>query len=704
MSAGSANRRLELLRYMLWRFHRAVYREVAPRLDRKPEHPARSRFSRLFGRDCIPGWPGEEAIITHFRERTTPTFFFEANDLPAITAMLAETEDRDIIGSTIEVADRASVGRFEVLGRGSMDFGLAPDWHRDVLTGKTWPFVHHTMLDYIDPDSGTDVRLTWEVNRCHHFVTLGQAYQYTGNSDYADAFSRQLKHWCQVNPPYWGINWTVAMEAAIRSVNWIWAYYLFRRADEVDDETWRLFLSQLSAHGDFIYKNLELSRVPGNHYLANGTGLVYLGLLFPEFRSSKRWLKKGLEILWTEIPRQTCSDGGNFEGTPGYHRLVADLVTTPVILCQRNGVRVPETVLKVVESMYDFVLGYMKPDGTAPGFGDSDDGRLLRLAPRSMRDHRPLLGTGAVLFDRPDFNAAAGRDLAEAIWIWGAKAVRHAPFSSPQTSCCFPDTGLYIMRDHALYLAIQAGFAGRSGRGAHAHNDCLSLELSAHGVDFIVDSGTFVYTASFSTRRRFQGTGAHNVVMVDGEEMAGWKEGQFWGLAEDVRPLVKRWTSNQEYDVFVGEHYGYTRLPWPVVHSRRVIFDRRQGFWVLEDVIDGQGHHLCEFRLYVSPDTVARVDETNHTVQVDHKGGARLLIIPLQAGSLTPILGRAQVSPTYGAVQETAVISYIGEGEVPLRFRFVLVPFTGQQKADVEVLRTLGVRLLGLLNRDGITS
>src|SRR3712207_6914025 len=52
----------------------------------------------------------------------------------------------------------------------------------------------------------------------------------------------------------------------------------------------------------------------------------------------------------------------------------------------------------------------------------------------------------------------------------------------PPRSTLFPYTTLF---------RSNAGGAGLKGRGAHGHNDALSIEVSACGVSFVRDPGTY---------------------------------------------------------------------------------------------------------------------------------------------------------------------------------------------------------------------
>src|SRR5262245_42263140 len=97
-------------------------------------------------------------------------------------------------------------------------FGPQIDWHSDPGSQVSWPVDHFTRVPLV-MEEGADVRVVWELNRLQHFTTLGRAYALTGDERYVEEFLLQLAQWYEANPPRFGVNWTVAMEAAIRAVN-----------------------------------------------------------------------------------------------------------------------------------------------------------------------------------------------------------------------------------------------------------------------------------------------------------------------------------------------------------------------------------------------------------------------------------------------------------------------------------------------------
>jgi len=86
-------------------------------------------------------------------------------------------------------------------------------------------------------------------------------------------------------------------------------------------------------------------------------------------------------------------------------------------------------------------------------------------------------------------------------------------------------------------------------------------------------------------RREFRSTKSHNTVMVDGQEQNRFIErGIFW-VQPDAKVKVLNWTSGPDLDIFVGEHWGYTRLEGEIIHKRSIYLDKKNITWLILDEV-----------------------------------------------------------------------------------------------------------------------
>lgn len=604
----------------------------------------------------------------------------------ARTAAIVEELFPDSIASARSEAEAVLSHRITLFDR-QHDLGGEIDWHRDPYSGVRWPLEHFARTPLVITP-GADVRAVWELNRLQHLVTLSRAYALTGDERFTKEFLVQLASWNEQNPPRFGPNWKVAMEVAIRAVNTITALGMLRGSREIDDEAIKLILKMLLAHGRFIRANLEFSyRAASNHYLSDLIGLFVIGTAIPEFDESEVWVSYSTQRLLVELDRQVFSDGVDYEGSTGYHRLVLEIFALFFTICRARGFNIPAHYWDRIESMFDFVRHYLKPDGTAPTIGDSDDGRLIKFKPRAANDHSYLMSLGAMMFESGTFKGSNLLD-EEALWWFGKNGYETfstlVPGKDP-LSRAFSEAQIFIQRaatDHGpLYAIIDCGDHGTGGRGSHAHSDALSIEVVAFNRTFLRDPGTFVYTASEEDRNLFRSTAYHNTVRIDGEEISETRDGWPFVFAANVRPKVNLWESNPERDVLDAEHYAYNRYTAPVTHRRIVTLDKRAGFWTIEDIFTGEGRHLFEFFFNFDSGLEVALDDHKRATVIGN--GTTFSIVPASVRGLEAQIEPRWVSPAFKTRLTSSAIIYSLSAGVPLKVTFELLVSRGTLTSDL---------------------
>lgn len=572
---------------------------------------------------------------------------------------------------TRETAQRVLEHVFDLLGSGPTSLGDRIDWQRDFRSGFTWsrdvlPDDQDTLL----LDVHCDIKIPWELSRCHQFVVLGRAYAIEQDARYAAEFVAQLQAWLDDNPWPYGVNWSRAMEVAVRAVNWIWAAALFADAPEFTPAVRQRFLKAMLQHGNHILNNLEFADRNGNHYLSNGVGLVFVGVLFSEFADSVAWRRKGFEIVWGEIEKQVHPDGVDFEQGIGYHGLVTEFLYSCVLLCDRNGIPVPPTVRERLGRMFDFMLAYTRPDGSFPQIGDNDDGRLAAVDDEPVGSHRRHLAVGGVMFARPELVGAAADALETAAWLCGPDVLRAQGSEPPSESRSFPVGGFYFMRTADTHLSIDAGEIGMRGIGGHGHADVLSFGLWAAGAGVLVDSGTYTYSADRVMRQALRATSAHNVIRIDGQDSSRLGIDRWlWLIENDAHPSGISWSSDVEHDQFIGSHDGYRRLQDPVTVTRKIVLSKRRLTWRIEDTVEGLGDHLVE--VFFHPGVP--FDRHDDAVQLHAPRGDVWLFGPSNADCRQE---QGWISRGYGLREPATVLVYSTRASPPmvLRTTLLLVP------------------------------
>lgn len=630
-------------------------------------------------------------LLGHFRSRVTPEFFPGITGAAKATARLQReffpSETTELLTQAARIADEHC---WSLLGFGERCFGAEEvKWNRDPLSGFDWPGVFHADINLIRND-GSDARVVWELNRLSHLVTLGRAYSITDNEKFSTEFFRHLAGWREQNPLGLGVNWNCAMEVALRAVNLVAGFELFRHAPEMDETTLLELLKMFDQHGAHIRRNLEFSHIAtSNHYLADVTGLLWLGVMFPELEAAREWREFGLRELLQELEKQTLLDGADYEASTGYHRLKLELFLYSFVLCHLNGIQIAELYWTRVRGMVEYLRAYLRPDGLAPLLGDTDSGQLLPIARRRGDDHAYLLALGAAVFQEPRFKIPDQRVPEELLWILGAQGVRDhraLPSGENPKSQAFADAGTYVLREDDLYLLFNASGSGVKGRGSHGHNDALSIEVSAGGTAFIVDPGTYLYTADLHQRHLFRSTAYHSTIEIDGVEQNTTDETAPFIIGNEAQPRILSWESGVEKDVVIAEHDGYQRLSAPVTHRRTVTFHKSDRLWLVADDISGQGEHELALRFHLSPGIETTVLPDGSIEAYDKMTGARLLIVS-SGITVHAELDKLFSSRDYGARQPSVSVCWRQRSALPFTAHFGIVPIAAGEDVSERVAR-----------------
>lgn len=324
--------------------------------------------------------------------------------------------------------------------------GYTPiDWHLDFKSGFRWSEQTWYLRVPIGHLPGVDIKVPWELARMHHLPQLALAHAAAASGadavvsprTYSAEFRNEILDFVATNPPRFGVNWRSTMDVALRIVNWLVAYDLFRaHGAEFDHEFEAIFVRSVYEHGLHVFNNLEWHRrLRTNHYLANVVGLLFVGAYLSRSPETDSWLAFAAHELVSEVGYQFNPDGTNFEASTCYHRLSAEMAiygTALVlglppekreVLSAHDRTFLPEWYVARLEKMAEFALEITKPNGQVPQIGDNDSGRLLKLQPV----YRRLTVAGA----RAQYaNLIGYRDLPDEAAYWDEDILDHRHLSA----------------------------------------------------------------------------------------------------------------------------------------------------------------------------------------------------------------------------------------------------------------------------------
>lgn len=492
--------------------------------------------------------------------------------LPVLGRLRPEPNEK-----VLEIAEEVMRHRFSILGKTYEENGneVAADrseyeykpihWNLDPGSGYRWSDSTWYRDARKNLPHGTDIKMPWELSRCHHLITLGEAYLKFGDARYAKEYRNQILDWIASNPLRYGPNWACTMDVGIRAANWSVSLLYFLDAPEMDDAFLNTIMLSLEQHGRHIKRNLEnISTLTSNHYAANIAGLYVLALLCPVLKLSTRWRAFAKKELEKEILRQSYEDGWQFEASTCYHKLVTEMMLYSFVLGEFQDDPFSDQFDERLRKMLGVLAECAKPDGTIPQVGDNDSGRFLGF--RSKIDDEEL-------------------DIAYLI-----KTALMTPRISVSVrnsdSKYYPQAGRAVFRSKRIYLMVIAGPKGQAGLGGHAHNDVLSYELNVDGRDVFVDPGTYAYTGSPDDRNRFRSVSNHTTLYWPGIEPCSLTRGLFL-LPEEGKVSVECCSIHDRGGIFSAIYKWKDRF-----HRRRLKFDGAKDCVFIEDACSHEGAML----------------------------------------------------------------------------------------------------------------
>ncbi len=419
--------------------------------------------------------------------------------------------------SDISKASATVNQRFPCLGYGEGTIPQGRGWQQDQFHQFSWPDNYFARCDFVAASKRCDVKVPWEYSRLQYLLWLADGYLVKSDDrkKFREKFEELVRDWIANNLVGFGINWTSAMEVAIRSVNLGLAVSIL--ADDLDDDLFASIVRSLEDHFAFIDRFPEISDVTGNHCLANLMGLYFLAYLLTGPQSLRTM--KYLQLFTSEAEQQFEKDGGHIERAPTYHRLCLDMLALVFAMEIRAG----RNTNNHLSAIFDRGIAFCKEIGSIAGrlplIGDNDSGHVIWFG-EDARDCTSL----KLFFDVVQNRTASlpeRTDLAR--WLLAVAGLEVAVDESEVTSreienSCWSGSGFLVGRCRDVVTIMRVGEQGLEGRAPHDHDDSMSLWIFVGERDFIVDAGCYSYTLDPAIRESYIGSQAHNVVQPLGHE------------------------------------------------------------------------------------------------------------------------------------------------------------------------------------------
>ncbi len=463
-------------------------------------------------------------------------------------------------------------GRWKAFGSLDIRVDDPPRWHKDYLADVDLETnVSAFKLNHRALPRGADVKLVWELSRWHQLVRLAMAAHVLDDERAAEKCVLWLEDWVRKNPPFRGWNWTSALEAGMRLVQFTWidallAPHAERWGFEAELETLRHNI--LPSHVWFTWRHKSFGSSANNHLIGELAGLILATVRWPALAKWGAPLNT-LQRLWEhEVMAQFAEDGGNREQALNYQLFSFEF-------CWQVRLAMQFACMEVSRPL-DFRLGgaaaffaMLQPDGGIWDYGDSDNAFVTPFFnswKTAVREWR------AWLMDRESC----------AVNYWVGRFPNFASGLDPGPLELFGDRHIWRLFRHSGFAVAESGFwwlrwdlspLGYLATAAHGHLDALHLSVWFKCVPFVIDPGTGAYYADKKLREWLASRAAHNGPCPEGPEFPK-RLGPFLWAEHHPDPALDDRTMTGRFDI------PGVRLRRQVCHS-----DRKMS-WTIEDAAE----------------------------------------------------------------------------------------------------------------------
>jgi hypothetical protein len=543
-------------------------------------------------------------------------------------------------------AEAARCGRWLFFGWKEVTMPDPPAWDWDPVHDCRAPLdVPAGKLDHRRLPGGADPRCVWEANRWAELVSLAQNAWLNGALEDGRLAQRWLADWAERNPVGRGINWTSALEAGLRLMQFTWLDALLRAAGdgELAKEQESLARRIVPGHAWWVGRHLSPGSSANNHLLGELSGLVMAACRWPALMHLCCCPEQAWARLQAEVERQFAPDGGNREQALHYHLFAWEMAwqARRVMGAGSAGFE------RRLERAAAFFAALSQPREPWD-YGDSDDAEITPLTlgrERAMEEWAAWLGGGSL-------------DEAVALRFWLGDPPARAAASGVSVDGqwrVFEESGLAAAGAGDWFARVDASPLGFGSMAAHGHLDALHVSLWNSGRAVIVDPGTGAYYSDSDLRAELADWGSHNGPVPAAGRSAPRRIGTFL------------WTRHHESPVARVEEGALTVcLACDGPFLRRTVRLTREGLEVVDRICTELPH---EVRWIFAPGWWLD--------GVDGKGGFRLvteegsaLRIRMESGGTLEIeRERRRVSPRFLSVEPADALR---------------VRFTGELRTQVE--------------------
>lgn len=434
-------------------------------------------------------------------------------------------DDQDNI---IKQADNAINGTIQAFSSIELNYGNPINWHYNPLTNKVvcnkrkW----YTIPDF-DSERG-DIKVIWEISRFTHFYYMTRAFLITEDNKYYKSFSEQIQSWLINNEYSYGSNYKCGQESALRMINILMAYSIFKKYDLVTENDEFNVKKIIEGGYKKIISNFFYAHkcIKNNHTFSEICGLIIGAWCSNDTKA----LKKAYSLLEKEIEKQFMDDGGYVQFSFNYQRFSLQIIECILKISEKTGICLSEKSRQRISDSAYLMYQVQDESGDVPNYGSNDGALIFPVTVCGYRDFTPVINTIYCLINNKRLYNEGKYD-EELLWFSPKDKSNYHLANIKRKSNAFYNAGLYTLRnDDSFMMTVLTNYKTRP-----AQMDGLHVELWSKGKNIFCDSGTYSYATQIGKKLAL--TAAHNTVQVENREQMN-KYGPFliynWIKSENV--------------------------------------------------------------------------------------------------------------------------------------------------------------------------
>jgi hypothetical protein len=395
-----------------------------------------------------------------------------------------------------------------------------------------------------------------------------QAWLLTGDLRYLQAFEQHLDDWVSQRDSVVG-EWPGLDVIWYSLGTWARCRSLLPTLEvltdsPLSDRVWGRLVATLIGGARWAYDEHDVFR-HGNWQLVCATELLHISAVLPSLVESAAWAERARQRIEEHLVLDVYPDGGHYERSPGYHRMVLTALQT--------AARIDPAVAAHPRfaAMHTWMCELVSSGGWLPHLQDSGiEWPAASLLRGSYLLNDPVLAQVATQWLSPaEFAAEVATFPTEPEWVLPA-AVPDLP---PAT--VLPESGYTILRGTDWRAVINHGSHIEHELESHSHRAVLDFVLDGWDQPLLWEAGGPPSYDDPAYLTWYQSGRGHNTVLVDDQELSTDR-----GVVVD--PLI----DTGVVAVFSARHHG-NGLP----QSRTIAMVREEPSYVVVSDSAGAGPH-----------------------------------------------------------------------------------------------------------------